>query len=37
VELKTFDPDVFEEGATPAEETEVAPATADSDAEKPSK
>ena len=37
VELETFDPDVFEEGATSAEETEVAPATADSDAEKPSK
>ena len=36
VELETFDPDVFEEGAAPAEEGEVAPATADSDAEKPS-
>jgi large subunit ribosomal protein L9 len=36
VELETFDPDVFEEGAAPTEEAEVAPATADSGAEKPS-
>jgi len=36
VELETFDPDVFEEGAVPAEEAEVAPATTDGDAEKPS-
>jgi large subunit ribosomal protein L9 len=36
VELETFEPDVFEEGAAPAEEAEVAPATADSNAENPS-
>lgn len=36
VELETFDPDVFEEGGAAPEDAEVAPATADSDAEKPS-
>ena len=40
VELETFNPDVFEEGAAPterAEEGEETPATSEADAEKPTK
>ena len=40
VELETFNPDVFEEGAAPAEraeEDEETPATSEGDAEKPTK
>ena len=35
IELETFDPEVFEEGAAPAESAEEAPATDDNKPEKP--
>ena len=37
IELETFDPEVFEEGAAPAKSGEEAPATDDSEPEKATK